>query len=42
MIGFGFVAAHSALPAVLEGIIGHGVALDFSTLVIPEQVKGLG
>ena len=42
MIGFGFVAANSALAAVLEGIIGHGVALDVGTLVIPEKVKGLG
>jgi hypothetical protein len=42
MIGFGFMATHSALAAVLEGIIGHGVALDGGALVIPEQVKGLG
>jgi len=42
MIGFGFVAAHIALAAVLQGRIGQGVALDGGTLVILEQVKGLG
>jgi hypothetical protein len=42
MVGFGFVAAHSALAAILEGIIGHSVAQDGSALVIPEQVEGLG
>lgn len=41
MVGLGFVTAYSALSAILEGIKGHGVALDLSALVFPEQIKGL-
>ena len=42
MVGLGFVTAYSALSAILEGIKGHGVALDLSALVFPDQIKGLG
>ena len=37
------MAAHSALAAILEGIVGHCVTRDVrSALVIFEQVEGLG